>query len=91
MFDIPLVKLNVITHSKLCELQAEDDSLKSLRKRSKEGSLYKDGLLMSTVTDHGVKRTVSVVLNPLRAKILQIAHNHSGHFGISNTHSLINR
>ena len=67
MFDIPLAKLNGITHSMLCKQQAEDNSLKSLRKLakdSKEGCLYKDGVLMSTVTDHGVKRKVIVVPKP---------------------------
>ena len=45
---IPLTKLNGITCSKLCELQAEDNSLKRLQKlakANKEGCLYKDGVL----------------------------------------------
>ena len=94
MFDIPLGKLNGITRCKLCELQAEDNCSKSLcklAKDSKEGCLGKDGVLMSTVTDHGVKRKVIVIPKPLIAKILLIAHNHLGHFDISNTCSLINR
>ena len=71
-FYIPLTKLN---GCKLCELQAKDNSLKSLRKLakdSKEGCLYKDGVLMSIATDHEGKRKVIVVPKPLRAKILTI-------------------
>ena len=71
MFDIPLAKLNGITHSKLCELQTEDNSLRSLQKLakdSKEGCFYKDGVFMSTVSDHRVKRKVIVVPKPLRAR-----------------------
>ena len=59
MFDIPLAELNGITSSKLCVLQSEDNSLKSLRKLAKdsqEGCLYKNCVLMSSVTGHGVKR-----------------------------------
>ena len=45
---VSLAKLNGITRSKLCELQAEDNSLKSLQKLAKdnkEGCHYKDGVL----------------------------------------------
>ena len=45
---VPLAKLNGITRSKFCELQAEDNSLKSLQKLvkdNKEGCFYKEGVL----------------------------------------------
>ena len=78
--DIPLAKLSGITCSKLCELQAEDDSLKRARelaKDSKEGCLYKDGVLMSTLIDHGVKRKVVVGERAKRARHYQGCTNSS--------------
>ncbi len=42
-------------------------------------------------TDHGISKSVIVLPKSLRPKIIAIAHNHTGHFGISNTQFLINR
>ena len=39
----------------------------------------------------GLKEVIVVLPKPLKAKVLQIAHNRSVHFGISDTRSLINR
>ena len=62
---------------------------KNLLKLTKKAVFTK--MVCFTITDHGVKRKVIVIPKPLRAKILQIAHNRSGHFGISNTCSLMLR
>ena len=45
---VPSAKLIGITRSKLCELQAQDNSLKCLQKLAKDNKercLYKDGVL----------------------------------------------
>ncbi len=46
---------------------------------------------MGTITDHVISKSVIVLPKSLRPKIIAIAHNHTGHFGISNTQFLINR
>ncbi len=92
--DVPLVQLNGIGRSGLCKLQASDTSLTDLRRFAKDkekGYRFVNEVLMGTCTDHGTARDVIVLPQSLRPKVLALAHDHSGHFGIANTRSIINR
>ncbi len=89
-FDIALVSLEGISRSKLIDLQATDDYLKDIREfrtQKQKGYSYIQDVLMGTVTDHGLDQRVIVLPKSLRAEIIQIAHNHTGHFGIAHIRS----
>ncbi len=89
----PSISIPGVSKADLIKLQKADVSLKPFwdwADNKEKRCFVVDGILMCLTTTNGRLSHSVIVPNPLRNDIIKIAHDHSGHFGISATRSIIN-
>ncbi len=89
----PSISIPGVSKADLIKLQKADVSLKPFwdwADNKEKRCFVVDGILMGLTTTNGRLSHSVIVPNPLRNDIIKIAHDHSGHFGISATRSIIN-
>ncbi len=93
-FSIPQIGFSGVSKCKLITAQAQDDTLQSVRTKTLDNDsqiYYKDGILSTYASIHGVNHPIIFLPSPLRKTVLSLAHTFPGHFGKNTTKSYINK